>query len=97
MAWGAAFLRSGGGSGFLPDDYTRAWADDGVMSAIEMQTHLQQLEAERALALIEGLGNSAAYMADLDDEIAATRSAYVAAAVTEIAVLRAELSGRLLG
>ena len=67
------------------------------MSAIEMQTHLQQLEAERALALIEGLGNSAAYMADLDDEIAVTRHAYVAAAVTEIAVLRAELSGRLLG
>lgn len=67
------------------------------MSAIEMQTHLQQLEAERALALIEGLGNSAAYMADLDDEIAATRHGYVAAAVTEIAVLRAELSGRLLG
>ncbi len=67
------------------------------MSAIEMHTHLQQLEAERALALIEGLGNSAAYMADLDHEIAATRNAYVAAAVTEIAVLRAELSGRLLG
>lgn len=67
------------------------------MSAIEMQTHLQQLEAERALALIEGLGNSAAYMADLNDEIVATRHAYVAAAVTEIAVLRAELSGRLLG
>jgi hypothetical protein len=67
------------------------------MSAIEMQTHLQQLEAERALALIEGLGNSAAYMADLNDEIAETRHAYVAAAVTEIAVLRAELSGRLQG
>ena len=67
------------------------------MSAIEMQTHLQQLEAERALALMEGLGNSAAYMADLDDEIAVTRHAYVAAAVTEIAVLRAELSERLLG
>jgi len=67
------------------------------MSAIEMQTHLQQLEAERALALIEGLGNSAAYMAALDDEIAATRHAYVAAAVTEIAVLRADLSGLLLG
>jgi hypothetical protein len=67
------------------------------MSAIEMQTHLQQLEAERALALMEGLGNSAAYMADLDDEIAVTRHAYVAAAVTEIAVLRGELSGRLLG
>lgn len=67
------------------------------MSAIEMQTHLQQLEAERALALIEGLGDSAAYMADLDDEIAATRYAYVVAAVTEIAVLRADLSGELQG
>lgn len=67
------------------------------MSAIEMQTHLQELEAERALALIEGLGDSAAYMADLDDEIAATRHAYIAAAVTEIAVLRAELSGELHG
>ena len=67
------------------------------MSAIEMQTHLQQLEAERALALIEGLGNSAAYMADLDGEIAVTRHAYVAAAVTEIAVLRADLAGPLVG
>lgn len=67
------------------------------MSAIEMQTHLQQLEAERALALIEGLGNSAAYMADLTDEIAVTRHAYTAAAVTEIAVLRAELSEPLQG
>ena len=67
------------------------------MSAIEMQTHLQELEAERALALIEGLGSSRAYMADLDDEIAATRHAYIAAAVTEIAVLRADLSGPLEG
>ena len=67
------------------------------MSAIEMQTHLQELELERALALMEGLGNSPAYMADLDDEIAATRHAYVAAAVTEIAVLRADLSGPLEG
>jgi hypothetical protein len=67
------------------------------MSAIEMQTHLQDLRVERELALIEGLGNSAAYMADLEDEIAETRHAYVTAAVTEIAVLRAELSGPLLG
>jgi hypothetical protein len=67
------------------------------MSAIEMQTHLQELQAERALALMEGLGDSAAYMADLDGEIAATRHAYVVAAVTEIAVLRADLSGALEG
>jgi hypothetical protein len=36
-------------------------------------------------------------MDDLEDEIAHTRDAYVGAAVTEIAILRAELSGRLEG
>jgi hypothetical protein len=74
-----------------------AEAHDCVMSAIEMQTHLQHLEAERAQALMEGLGNSAAYMADLTEEIEVTRHAYVATAVTEIAVFRAELSGELKG
>jgi hypothetical protein len=67
------------------------------MSAIEIQDHLQQLNAERALALIEGLGEDSAYMTDLDGEIAATRSAYVGAAITEIASLRAELSGPQVG
>jgi hypothetical protein len=67
------------------------------MSAIEMQTHLRQLEAELALARAEGLGSSAAYLADLHEEIAETRHAYVATAVTEIAVLRAELSGPQVG
>jgi hypothetical protein len=68
-----------------------------AMSAIEIQDHLQQLQAERALALIEGLGEDSAYMADLDGEIVATRSAYVGAAITEIASLRAELSGPQVG
>ena len=36
-------------------------------------------------------------MADLHEEIEVTRHAYVAAAVTEIAVLRAELSAPLHG
>jgi hypothetical protein len=67
------------------------------MSAIEMQSHLRQLHAERALALIEGLGSNSAFMDDLDDEIAATRSAYVGAAVVEIASLRAALSGPQVG
>ena len=67
------------------------------MSAIEMQTHLQHLEAERAQALMEGLGGSVAYMADLMEEIEVTRHAYIAAAVTEIALFRAELSGVLQG
>jgi hypothetical protein len=36
-------------------------------------------------------------MAGLDAEIAATSSAYVGAAVTEIASLRAQLSGKHVG
>jgi hypothetical protein len=67
------------------------------MSPIEMQDQLRQLHAERALAEIEGLGANAAYLENLDDEIAATRSAYVATVVTEIACLRASLSAPLLG
>jgi hypothetical protein len=67
------------------------------MFATEMHTHLKDLQAERALASIEGLASDSAYMADLDEEIAATRSAYVGAAVTEIASFRAQLSGPQFG
>lgn len=66
-------------------------------TASDVQEHLQLLLAERALAGVEGLSANRAYMDDLEDEIAHTRDAYVGAAVTEIAVLRAELSGRLEG
>ena len=37
------------------------------------------------------------YMADLETDIAASRAAYVALAVTEIASLRGQLSGLQLG
>ena len=67
------------------------------MVAADTRIRLLELEAERALAAIEGLAGNAAYMADLAREIAATRSAYVGAAVTEIASLRAQLSGPQLG
>jgi hypothetical protein len=67
------------------------------MFATEMHIHLQHLQAERALASIEGLASNAAYMADLAQEIAATRSAYVGAAVTEIATLRGQLSRPQVG
>jgi hypothetical protein len=67
------------------------------MSAIEMQIHLQELHLERALAAIEGLTHDPAYMADLEEEIVSTRNAYVGAAVTEIASLRAQLSGPQVG
>jgi hypothetical protein len=67
------------------------------MSAMDVHAHLKELLAERSLASTEGLSANAAYMADLEDEIAATRHGYIAAAITEIATLRAELSGRLVG
>ncbi|HEU0024550.1 MAG TPA: hypothetical protein VFQ12_07960 [Thermoleophilaceae bacterium] len=67
------------------------------LSAIEIHAHLVQLEAERVLASIEGLAPGSAYLADLDGEIEATNCAYVGAAVTEIATLRAELSGAQVG
>jgi hypothetical protein len=68
-----------------------------MTTAIEIHTHLLELQAERALASIEGLAVESAYMADVDGEIEATASAYVGAAVTEIATLRAELSGPQVG
>jgi hypothetical protein len=67
------------------------------MTALQMQTHLRDLQTERALASVEGLSGNSAYMADLDQEIAATHSAYVGVAVTEIATLRAQLFGSQWG
>jgi hypothetical protein len=68
-----------------------------IMYASEVRTHLMLLGEERVLAHEAGLDHDLAYMADLDGEIAQTRSAYVGAAVTEIAMLRARLDGPLVG
>lgn len=67
------------------------------MTAVEVRGHLAELEAERALALSTGVADIAEYTADLEAEIETTRQLYVAAAVTEIAGLRAELSWPQLG
>jgi hypothetical protein len=67
------------------------------MSAADLHHQIQELESERMLASLEGLNTDAAYMTDLTDEIGVTRHAYVGVAVTEIATLRAELSGPQLG
>jgi hypothetical protein len=66
-------------------------------SAADLNERLRLLYVERALAGLEGLSNDAVYMADLDGEIAASHAAYVGAAVTEIATLRARLDGPLQG
>jgi hypothetical protein len=67
------------------------------ITTLELRGHVAQLEAERALAQLNGLGEVATYMADLEEEIDYRRRLYVAAAVTEIATLRAELSGPQVG
>jgi hypothetical protein len=67
------------------------------MLAIEIQIRLKRLQAERLLASSSRLAVNAAYMADVDDEIAELSAAYAAAAVTDIATLRAELCGPQLG
>ena len=55
------------------------------------------LEAERATAHLAGLDSNAEYVDDLHAEITGYRIAYTGLAVTEIATLRGELSGRLQG
>ena len=65
--------------------------------AASMRRHLTELHAEQAAAGLDGLLLNVSYRSDLEDEIAFMRNAYVGAAVTEIAVLRAELSGPLRG
>jgi hypothetical protein len=66
-------------------------------TAIDLQVRLERLYVERALAAVEGLADNRSYMDDLDDEITATKHAYLGTAVTEIATFRAELSGPLNG
>jgi hypothetical protein len=65
--------------------------------AIEVHAHLLELRAERTVASIDGLVVDSAYLAGLDGEIEAATAAYVGAAVTEIAMLRAELFGPQVG
>ena len=63
------------------------------MTATDARQQLQRLQVERLDAFDAGLGSNELYMEDLESDIAASRTAYVALAVTEIASLRAQLSG----
>jgi hypothetical protein len=67
------------------------------MTATDARQQLHRLQAERLDAVDAGLGANQLYMEDLESDIAASRAAYVALAVTEIASLRAQLSGPQLG
>jgi hypothetical protein len=67
------------------------------LTATDIRIQIGRLVAERHDAVEAGLGNDASYMGDLEAELAGHRAAYVGAAVTEIATLRAQLSGPLQG
>ena len=68
-----------------------------VMTTHDMRLQLDRLMAERLVATKTGLRDNDFYMGDLEDELAAARDAYVGLAVTEIATLRGQLSGRQIG
>ena len=65
--------------------------------AAELRERMALLEAERALAALNGLHDDAAYMADLQFDIEVATATYVGVAVTELASLRGQLGGRLQG
>ena len=67
------------------------------MTTTEIRSHLVTLAEERAAALAWGADAIPSYMDSLQQEIADYRAAYVGAAVTEIASLRARLSGPQVG
>ena len=67
------------------------------MSAADLHQRLRLLALELREAEHIGLINCQQYRRDLEEEMAECRAAYVGAAVTEIATLRAELSGRQVG
>ena len=68
-----------------------------MTTAVDVKNHLELLHNERALAMATPLRNDRAYMADLNEEIAATRHAWISSAVLEIAHFREELGGARQG
>ena len=66
-------------------------------TALDARNTLRRLQAERLDAVEAGLGENALYMTDLENDIEASIAAYVGLAVTEIATLRAQLSGPQVG
>ena len=67
------------------------------MTASEIHKNLDRLRAERQEARETGLAEVRLYMADLQREIEECRHAYVRASVVELAMQRAQATGRLEG
>ena len=67
------------------------------MNSTEIRVQLTRLELERIDAGEIGLSGNETYMADLEEEIFEYRSMLALTLVTELAVARAEVTGRLEG
>jgi hypothetical protein len=81
----------------LADDDALAAHDHAPMNSTEIRTQLTRLELERIDAAEIGLSGNETYMADLEEEIFEYRSMLTLTLVTELAVARAEVTGRLEG
>jgi len=68
-----------------------------MTTAVDVKNHLELLRTERALAMTTPLRHDRAYMADLDEEIVATRHAWISSAVLEIARFREDSGGAQQG
>jgi hypothetical protein len=73
---------------------TRGWS---IGSLADLRARLSELAAERIFARSYGMAADAAYMTDLEDEVATVTAVYIGAAVTELAALRGEFLGPQLG
>ena len=67
------------------------------LSAADARDNVSKLEAERAIADLTGVAEIESYMRDLEEELELWRDLYTTLAVTEIAVLRAQLYGPQTG
>jgi hypothetical protein len=68
-----------------------------ITTAAEALHRLEDLRFELSLAGPAGLLDDPSYMDDLTDDLESTRRLYVGLAVTEIASLRREMTGALVG
>jgi hypothetical protein len=68
-----------------------------MTTAVDVKHHLELLHSERAIAMTTPLRHDRAYMADLNEEIVATRHAWISSAVLEIARFREDLGGAQQG
>jgi hypothetical protein len=68
-----------------------------AVSALLARENVTKLEAERVMAVMTGVAEIPSYMRDLDEELELWRRLYVSSAVTEIAILHAQLDAPNVG